>query len=246
MSKIIILGATSAIAEQCARLWAGENAHLHLIARDATRLAQVAADLQARGAGSVTLHVHDMRDRVALAASLSAASADGQPIDVALVAHGTLPDQARSEADAEYAVAEFDNNAIATIAALTMLANRMQIQGSGTIAVISSVAGDRGRPSNYLYGSAKGAVSIFCDGLRARLFGKGVNVLAVKPGFVDTPMTKSLVLPSLLVATPERVARDIARAVRNRRGTLYTPFWWRYIMLVIRLIPEPVFKRMKL
>lgn len=112
--------------------------------------------------------------------------------------------------------------------------------------MISSVAGDRGRPSNYLYGSAKGAVSIFCQGLRARLHKSGANVLTVKPGFVDTPMTRDLKLPALLVTSPARVAGDIVRAVEKRQSVIYSPPWWRVIMLIIKLIPEAVFRRLKL
>jgi short-subunit dehydrogenase len=246
MSKIVILGATSAIAEQCARLWAVRRAQLHLMGRNAVRLEQVAADLRLRGAERVSVHVLDLRDRGALAHSLAAATADGIAIDAVLVAQGTLPDQARAESDADYAGVEFDNNATSVIAAITMLAQIMQGQGAGTIAVISSVAGDRGRASNHLYGAAKGAVNIYCDGLRARLFARGVHVLTVKPGFVDTPMTAGLALPGLLVASPDRVARDILRGIDLRRSVIYTPFWWRFIMLVIRFIPEPLFKRIKL
>ena len=245
MKNVVILGATSAIAEHCARLWAEEGATLHLVARDGVRLEQVAQDLRARGATGAIPHVHDVRDRGALASSLAAAKAPTGRIDIVLVAFGTLPDQRKAETDVAYAVDAFDNNATATLAALLMLADLMQDQGGGTIAVISSVAGDRGRASNHLYGAAKGAVSIFCEGLRARLFVKGVRVLLVKPGFVDTPMTKDLALPALLVATPARVARDIVRAVGRGRSTIYTPFWWRAIMLVIRHIPGTVLKRLR-
>ena len=135
---------------------------------------------------------------------------------------------------------------MSVIALLTLLANRMQAQGSGTIAVISSVAGDRGRPSNYLYGSAKAAVTTFCAGLRARLFKSGVHVLTIKPGFVDTPMTQGLTLPRLLMTSPERVALDIHRAIRRKSNSIYTPYFWAVIMFVIKAIPNSVFKKLKL
>jgi len=167
-------------------------------------------------------------------------------VDIALIAHGTLPEQEMCERDPQQAVREFTTNGLSVIAMLTDLANRMEAQKSGCIAVISSVAGDRGRPSNYLYGSAKSAVSVFCSGLRARLFKSGVHVLTIKPGFVDTPMTQGLKLPKLLLATPDRVARDIVRAIDKRKDTLYTPWFWRYIMLIIIHIPGVIFKRMKL
>jgi short-subunit dehydrogenase len=167
-------------------------------------------------------------------------------VDIALIAHGTLPDQKACEQDAQLAIQEFTNNGLSVIALLTELANRMEAQKSGCIAVISSVAGDRGRPSNYLYGAAKGAVTGFCSGLRARLFKSGVHVLTIKPGFVDTPMTQGLALPKLLLVTPDKVAQDIVRAVEKRRDTLYTPWFWRLIMLIIIHIPGALFKRLGL
>lgn len=141
---------------------------------------------------------------------------------------------------------EFNTNATAVIALLTRIANALEAQRSGALAVISSVAADRGRPSNYLYGSAKAALSAFCEGLNARLFKAGVHVLTIKPGFVSTPMTAGLPLPGPLVASPEKVSRDIVRAIDKRKDTLYTPWFWAIIMLIIRSVPKPVFKRTSL
>ncbi len=129
---------------------------------------------------------------------------------------------------------------------LTLLAGVFEAQKGGTIAVISSVAGDRGRPSNYVYGAAKAAVTTFCEGLRARLFKSGVQVLTIKPGFVDTPMTAGLPLPGLLVATPDRVAGDIVRAIERGKNSIYTPWFWGGIMLVVRSLPGFVFNRASL
>jgi decaprenylphospho-beta-D-erythro-pentofuranosid-2-ulose 2-reductase len=161
-----------------------------------------------------------------------------------------LGDQQASEQDVPLAVQAFHSNALSVLALLTALAPRMQAQnsgqGSGCIAVISSVAGERGRPSNYHYGAAKAAVTAYCSGLRARLAPSGVQVLTILPGFVDTPMTQGLALPALLLATPEQVAADITRAIERRHNTLYTPWFWRPIMGLIRLIPERVFKRLRL
>ena len=167
-------------------------------------------------------------------------------IDVALVGHGTLPDQQRSETDAPYAIAEFRTNAESVIACLGGLAGRFEPQGKGVIAVIGSVAGDRGRASNFLYGAAKAAIDTYASGLRARLFKSGVHVLTIKPGFVATSMTANLNLPARLTATPESVARDIQRAIAKRRNVLYTPWFWYWIMLIIRWIPAVIFNRMKL
>jgi short-subunit dehydrogenase len=169
-----------------------------------------------------------------------------EQIDIVLIAHGTLPNQTACEQDVGLALHEFSSNCLSIISLLTLVANRMEEQQSGTIAVISSVAGDRGRQSNYLYGTAKAAVTTFCEGLRARLFKKGVHVLTIKPGFVDTPMTKDLSLPKLLVASPEKVAAIICKSIQRKIDTCYVPSFWWLIMLIIKNIPEFIFKRMKL
>lgn len=132
------------------------------------------------------------------------------------------------------------------IALLTLLANQFEIQRCVSLAAISSVAGDRGRPSNYLYGSAKAAVSTFCEGLRARLFKVGVHVTTIKPGFVDTPMTQGLPLPGPLVASAEQVAALIVAGIERKANTLYTPRFWALIMLIIRSIPVTIFKHLNL
>lgn len=245
MQKIFIIGATSSIATSCARRWVEQDTTFFLVGRTAEKLGQVADDLTARG-GTVHTHLVDLNRIDQHAAMLDACYAVMGQVDIALIAHGTLPDQKACEQDAQLAVQEFTNNGLSVIALLTQLANRMEAQKSGCIAVISSVAGDRGRPSNYLYGAAKGAVTDFCSGLRARLFKAGVQVLTIKPGFVDTPMTRGLELPKLLLATPDKVAEDIVRAVEKRRDTLYTPWFWRWIMLIIIHIPGTFFKRLSL
>lgn len=246
MKNILIIGATSAIASACARNWAKENANFFLVGRDQTRLKAVAGDLLTRGGNEVHTHTMDVNSLSDHSAMLDAAFSTMSRIDVALIVHGTLPDQQACEQDVNVAIQEFTTNGLSVIALLTNLANTMQAQGSGVIAVISSVAGDRGRPSNYLYGTAKAAVNTFCEGLRARLAKSGVHVLTIKPGFVDTPMTASLDLPRMLVASPETVARRIVRGVDMRRNVLYVPAFWSLIMWIIRTIPEPVFKRLKL
>jgi decaprenylphospho-beta-D-erythro-pentofuranosid-2-ulose 2-reductase len=246
MSNILIIGGTSAIATACARLWAQRHGRFMLVGRNPEKLQQTEADLLARGASEVQTHVLDLDDLDGHAAMLDNAQQFLRRIDIALIAHGSLPDQQACDSDAAQAVQAFTRNGLNVIALLTRLGNLMEAQGSGSIAVISSVAGDRGRPSNYLYGSAKAAVSVFCSGLRARLFKSGVHLLTVKPGFVDTPMTQGLALPGLLLAQPDRVAVDIVRALHKRRSTLYTPWFWAPIMMVIKSIPEFVFKRLSL
>lgn len=246
MSNILIIGGTSAIATACARLWAQRHGRFMLVGRNPEKLQQTEADLLARGASEVQMHVLDLDDLDGHAAMLDNAQQFLRRIDIALIAHGSLPDQQACESDAAQAVQGFTRNGLNVIALLTRLGNLMEAQSSGSIAVISSVAGDRGRPSNYLYGSAKAAVSVFCSGLRARLFKSGVHLLTIKPGFVDTPMTQGLALPGLLLAQPDRVAADIVRALHKRRSTLYTPWFWAPIMMVIKSIPEFVFKRLSL
>lgn len=246
MKNILIVGANSAIASACARIWAAEQARFFLVARNAGKLDQVAADLRARGSREVQTHILDMNDLPAQEAMLASAFASLGRVDVCLIAHGTLPDQAACQRDVDLALHEFSSNGLSVIALLTRLANRMEEQRTGSIAVISSVAGDRGRPSNYLYGTAKAAVSTFCEGLRARLFKVGVHVLLVKPGFVDTPMTQGLPLPKLLLATPEQVAKDITHAIDKRRNSIYTPWFWSLIMLLIRTLPTALFKKTNL
>lgn len=246
MKRVLIIGATSAIATACARLWAANGADFFLVARNAEKLAQTAADLTGRGAKTVSVYQMDATDTAAHPVMLERCmSALGQ-IDIALIAHGTLPDQKACEQNVEVALAEFANNGTSVIALLTLLANQFETQRCGSLAVISSVAGDRGRPSNYLYGTAKAAVSTFCEGLRARLFKVGVHLVTIKPGFVDTPMTKGLPLPGPLVAKPEQVAERIVKGIENKANTLYTPGFWALIMFIIRCVPQFVFKRLNL
>ncbi|SIT43591.1 Short-chain dehydrogenase/reductase SDR [Paraburkholderia piptadeniae] len=250
MKNILVVGGSSAIAIACARCWlqkdSGDGVGFFITGRNAARLEAVARDLFARGARKVETCVLDVNDHGQHRAMLEACSTALGRIDIALFAHGSLPDQALCERDADAAVREIDTNAVSTIALLTRVADMFDTQRHGMIAVISSVAGDRGRPSNYVYGAAKAAVTTFCEGLRARLFKRGVGLLIVKPGFVDTPMTAGLSLPGALVATPDRVAGDIVRAIESRKDTLYTPWFWSAIMLVIRALPQFVFKRASL
>ncbi|KWF03470.1 SDR family oxidoreductase [Burkholderia pseudomultivorans] len=246
--KILIVGATSGIAMACARIWASQGAHLFLVARNTERLQQVADDLQARGAASVATHMLDINDLGQPHAAMlhdCRHTLGGSP-DIVLVAPGTLPDQAQCQDDPAVAAREFTTNATSVIALLTAVANLLESARSGAIGVIGSVAGDRGRPSNYLYGSAKAALATFCEGLRARLYKAGVHLVTIKPGFVATAMTAGLPLPGPLVASPDKVARDIVRAIDKKRNVLYTPCFWSLIMLIIRSVPQFVFKRLSL
>ena len=246
MQKILIIGATSAIAEATARIYAARGDALFLVARNGGHLRAVVADLNVRGAAQADSAVLDVADVDAHEAVLERALRDLGGIDVALIAHGTLPDQQQCQSSSDVMRREFTTNALATLALLTWLANRFEQQRHGTLAVISSVAGDRGRQSNYVYGAAKAAVTTFLQGLRQRLAKANVNVLTIKPGFVATPMTASIPNKGALWAQPERIARGIVRAIDRRRSVVYLPWFWRWIMLVIRIIPEPLFKRLSL
>ncbi|MBI5136931.1 MAG: SDR family oxidoreductase [Nitrospirae bacterium] len=244
--RILIVGATSAIAQATARLLAADGATLFLAGRDATHLGQIADDLTTRGAARVGTMALDLDHTMRHGELLDTATAHMEGLDVVLVAHGTLPDQAASQADWEVARQALETNFLNIAALLTLVANRLEAGRHGTLCVIGSVAGDRGRRSNYVYGTAKGALAIFLQGLRNRLHPAGVRVVTIKPGFVDTPMTATFTKGPLW-ATPERVARGIHKALEKRGPeVVYLPGFWRVVMLVIRLIPEPLFKRLRL
>lgn len=244
-ARVLIVGATSAIAAETARAYAASGALLFLTGRSADRLQAVAADLRVRGASAVETAVLDVTDRRCGADVMDAAWAAFAGLDVALLAHGVLPDQARCQASADDALAALDVNFAATVGLLTPLANRFEAARAGCIAVITSVAGDRGRQSNYVYGAAKGGVDRFLQGLRNRLFRAGVAVVTLKPGFVDTPMTAGLAQGPLFVSA-RRAGRAIHRAIERRRDVAYIPWFWRPIMAVVRALPEAVFKRLRL
>jgi decaprenylphospho-beta-D-erythro-pentofuranosid-2-ulose 2-reductase len=245
MLRILIIGATSAIAEATARRYAKHGARFFLCARNAERLNALAADLAVRGASNVITEIMDANDFNQHEVVIDKAIAEIQGVDIALIAHGTLDNQQTCERDFAAAMTALNTNAISVISLLTHLANRFEAQKHGSIAVISSVAGDRGRKSNYVYGTAKSAVSTFMQGLRNRLHASGVHVLTVKPGFVDTPMTAGI-RKGLLWAQPESIATGIESAIARKCEIVYLPFWWRFIMAVVRLIPESVFKRLSL
>lgn len=243
--NVLVVGATSAIAEATARLLAMRGDSLYLTGRRETLLAACAEDHRLRGAKHVAFEPLDVLDRNSHEPMIARAEATLGPLDCVLVAHGTLPDQEACMADPEMAVREIEVNATATAALLLRLATRFERRGSGVIAVITSVAGVRGRASNFVYGSAKALVSTLLAGLRHRLHSRGVAVVDIRPGFVDTPMTAAFPKGPLW-ASPDRVARDIVAAIDRKAGVVYTPWFWRWIMLVIRHVPEFIFVKTKL
>ena len=242
--RILIVGATSAIATEVARAYAERGAELFLTGRHPDRLAAVAGDIRVRGAVTVRTAMLDVLDIGTHAAVVEQAFASGG-LDAALIAHGTLPDQAACQQSPADTMRALEVNFTATAALLTLLANRFEAQRRGTIAVVTSVAGDRGRQSNYVYGAAKGGLAVFLQGLRNRLHHAGVSVVTLKPGFVDTPMTAGLPR-NRLFSTARRAGRSIHRAMEARRDVAYVPWFWRPIMALVRSLPESVFKRLRL
>jgi decaprenylphospho-beta-D-erythro-pentofuranosid-2-ulose 2-reductase len=245
MTNVLIIGATSAIAQATARRFAAEGARFFLVGRTQSKLDAVRDDLRVVGAAEAETYVLDLTEIDKHAAMLEAATTALGSLDAVLIAHGSLGDQTASETLVSEAMREWETNCTSVIALLTLLANELERQQHGTIAVISSVAGDRGRRSNYVYGAAKAALNVYLDGMRARLARAGVAVVTIKPGFVDTPMTAD-VPKNLLFASPERVAQDIHRAMVRGTAIVYTPSFWRYIMLLIRAIPDPIFRKLPL
>lgn len=243
--NILIIGATSAITKATACLWAKEGHQLYLIARDNERLQVIASDLKIRGAGCVYTSVLDINNFSEHPFLINQVAQALGGIDIVLIGHGTLGDQKVCEKDFNLTLQELNTNAISIISLLTHLAPYFESQHYGTIAVISSVAGDCGRQSNYIYGTAKGAVSLFTQGLRQRLYKSKVNVLTIKPGFVDTPMTR-VFKKGMLWTTPEIIAKKIHSSIKKGRNVIYVPWFWLGIMAVICSIPEGIFKRIKL
>lgn len=245
MPQVLLIGATSAIAQALTRLYAARGASLILWGRSAEKLEIIAADLRARYHSTVATEAFDFDVFAGHAPLLERTIAAHGALDIAIICHGSLGDQKACEQNFAVAAKELQTNALSALSFLTVLANDFESRGQGVIAAISSVAGDRGRQSNYVYGTSKAAIDTFLEGLRNRLYSKGVMVLTIKPGFVATPMTAHLKQGPLFVS-PERVARDIVSAIDRGRSTVYTPWFWRWIMLVIKLIPEVIFRRLKL
>ncbi|MCB1616921.1 MAG: SDR family oxidoreductase [Pseudomonadales bacterium] len=244
--KIFISGATSAIAHAFARRYAVQGAHFCLLGRNPEKLAIVKDDLLARGASSVETVVIDFSSRHDYTATVNQAWQQASGFDIALLAQGVLTDEKRSHTDLAYLQESFQVNALSVIQLATVLGEKFAEQGKGSLLLISSPAGDRGREKNYVYGSAKAAVSVFCDGLRNRLNKTGVQVVTVKPGFIRTPMTTGFDQSGPLWADADVVASDLENAIIKGKSSLYTPWFWRYIMLVIRHIPEFIFKKLSI
>ncbi|MEM7030447.1 MAG: SDR family oxidoreductase [Chloroflexota bacterium] len=243
MRKSLIIGATSAIAQETCKRFAKDGDALYLVGRNEEKLTALAKDLTVRGAKQVETQVLDLTDFAQHQPLVDNATESLSGLDTVLIAHGTLTDQDAAQTDFDLVKTELDINFTSYVSLLTIIGNQFETQKRGTIVVISSVAGDRGRQSNYVYGTAKAAVSTFTQGLRGRLSKAGVSVITIKPGMVDTPMTAHL-KKGLLFAKPEDVAKGIYRAIEKRKNVVYLPSYWSLIMTIIKLIPERIFKKL--
>jgi short-subunit dehydrogenase len=237
--RVVIIGATSAIAEQVAYTYAARGAQLFLIARHRDRLDAIARQIGPQVAGTATGDFDRLEANDAL---VDAAITRLGAIDVAVIAHGWLPDQIATERDLDVALRTLSTNFTSAVAFLIPLANHLEAQGGGQIAVLTSVAGERGRPRNYTYGAAKSATSTYLEGLRSRLYAAGVSVHDIRLGPVDTPMTVDHE-KNPLFGEARAVALGIVRAIARKQRTVYLPWFWRPIMAIVRRLPEPLFQR---
>lgn len=245
--KIVVIGATSAIAEHCCRLWlASGPAELHLIARDLPKAEKIAADLRVRSPDStVSVQGCDFLDTAAIETAAAAMAAHG-PIDIVLIAHGWLADQQACQEDLALARRALEINALSPILFAEAFARQLARAGRGTIALIGSVAGDRPRRANYTYGAAKSFVAHYAEGMAHRFAGSGVGIVVIKAGPTDTPMTAQLKAEGKRLASVASVAQACVAAIRRRSPVVYAPAIWWPIMLIIRHLPRFVFNRLSI
>jgi short-subunit dehydrogenase len=246
MDKILVFGATSKLAEETVRHIKGVGTKVMLVAQNQSKLDVIYKELKTWNPEvEYFTYILDALDFVNHQTMFDEAINKLGGLDTFFVAHGTLPDNEKIRKDATHTVKEFNINCLSVISLCTICSNYFENQRKGTIAVISSVAGERGRQSNYIYGAAKAGVSAYLQGLRNRMFEFGVTVITIKPGMVKTPMT--LGMPdSPLFAKPEKVGKDIFNAIKNKKDIIFTPSYWKIIMTIIKLIPESIFKKLKL
>ena len=245
--RIVIIGATSAIAEHCARLWAqGQSVDLTLVGRDEARMERVATDLQVRSPQSTIRVIQaDFLDPIAIQRTVDETAAQGM-VDIALIAHGSLPEQTECQNNLQACKDALEVNGISPVLYADALAQHMAQANHGTIALIGSVAGDRGRKSNYVYGSAKGMVTRYAQGMQHRFAGTGVKVVLIKPGPTDTPMTAHLKGQGAKMASVEDVAKQIVEGIEQGHAVIYAPRKWQLIMMIIRHLPAQIFNRLNI
>ena len=245
--RIVIVGATSAIAEHCARVWAqGKSVDLTLVGRDAGRIERVAKDLAARSPESdIRIVLADFLNASAIQETVDSIVRQGV-VDTVLIAHGSLPDQVNCQNDLHACREALEINGISPVLYAEAFAQHMEQANQGTIALIGSVAGDRGRRSNYVYGSAKGLMNRYAQGLQHRFAGGGIKVVLIKPGPTDTPMTAALKNAGTKLADVDGVARTMVAAIDRGQPIAYAPKHWALIMFIIRHLPGPIFNRLKI
>ena len=243
MSTVLIIGAKSDIAKAVAREYAHHGYDLCLAGRNIDELSGLKRDIEIRDGQKVELKEFDITDFAAHENFYH--SLEPKPLGVIVVA-GYMAEQKECENDFAKTLNTINVNYTGAVSILNIVANDMERKQRGFIVGVSSVAGDRGRKSNYIYGSSKAAFSAYLSGLRNRLFGSGVHVLTVKPGFVATKMTEGLDLPAKLTAQPEEVSKDIFVAQQKGKDVLYTKWMWKYVMLIIKHIPEFIFKNISI
>lgn len=246
-TRIVIIGATSGIAAHCARLWLQEESvDLTLVGRSRERLDRLAADLATRAPqASIDILTTDFLDPVAIQTTVDSIVTQGA-VDIVLIAHGSLPDQLTCQTDILACHAALNVNAVSPALFAEAFAKHMAQTGRGALALIGSVAGDRGRKSNYVYGAAKGLLDRYAQGLEHRLARSGVRIVLIKPGPTDTPMTAHLKTQGAALASAQTVARHIVQAIGRGQAVVYTPGKWRLIMCVIRHLPRWVFNRLNI
>ena len=244
---IVIIGATSGMAEHCARLWVqAEPVHLTLVGRNRDKTAAVAADLRVRNpACAIEVMTADFLDPASIRATVDAIIQRGSP-DIVLIAQGTLPEQAECQTDLQLCRDTLEINGISPVLFAEAIIQPMEQANHGTLAIIGSVAGDRGRKSNYVYGAAKGLVSRYAEGLQHRLAKSKVKVVLIKPGPTDTPMTAAFKAKGMKMAPVETVAKSIIKSIKKNLSVCYTPAKWRTIMFVIKHIPSSAFKHLNI
>lgn len=238
---ILVVGATSAIAQAAIRQWARNGNSLTLFARNASELERIAADARVRGASGVQAYAGDITSL----SYIEAAVAQLENLDQALIAHGSLTKSLRAETDVAYFANEINVNLTSAAVWTQLVANLMARAGGGAVAVISSVAGDRGRYANHAYGAAKAGLTAFCEGLRAQMLDRKVHIVTSKPGPIDTPMTAHVTKKGFLWGTADQVAGDIILALNKRHDVVYSPWFWWAIMRIVRAIPERAAKQLK-
>ena len=245
--RFVIIGATSAIAQHCARLWSALAAvDFVLVGRDGQKLARVADDLIVRNpAVTCTTHVVDFVDVNAIAALVDDIMQHGR-VDVAFIAHGVLADQALCQSDLPSCAQALSINGLSPALFAEAFAGHLLQQGFGTLAIVGSVAGDRGRKSNYIYGAAKSLLRAYAQGLQHRFAGTAVRAVLINPGPTDTPMTAHLKQQGMRLAPVDVVAKQVVRAIDRGVLVAYVPWLWRYIMAVVCLLPASLFNRLPL